>query len=237
MDLTTHFQTVQTDVAFSDLTIDRHELYLLMGYGDSTPAEPFVEMIDAIIDELAACCEPSYGYVIHSGKRLDTRRLQVGDTILTPGAIITSSFREATMVAVFVASVGKGFDEWNLKNKQADDMVRLFFADSIGSVLAESCVSIMQERMKRDMEAQGLCVSNSYSPGYCDWRLLEQQKLFAFFPERFCGVSLTESCLMLPVKSVSGIIGIGEDVKKRLYSCDYCTMTDCVKNQKRRAIS
>ena len=232
--LNTHFQTVYADVAFGDLKIDRHELYLLMGYGDSIPDTQYVKMIDEMIDELAGCCQPAYGYVIHEGKRLDNRRLQVGDTILTPGAIITSSFREATHVAVFVASVGKGFDEWNEQNKQADDMIRLFFADSIGSVLAEACVAVMKERMQRDMEAQGLFVSNSYSPGYCDWRLVEQQKLFAFFPEQFCGVSLTESCLMLPIKSVSGIIGIGKDVKQRLYSCEYCTMTDCVKNQKRR---
>jgi hypothetical protein len=225
--------TVHKNVAFSDLTIDRQELYLLMGYGDRIPDQPFLDMIDVMLDELAGCCTPEYGYVVCPGKRLDNAHLQVAETVLQPGRIITSSLREATSFAVFVATVGQGFDRWNRAKKPEDDMVRAFFADSLGSVLAEACVGVMLARMEHDMAEQGLFVSNSYSPGYCDWLLEEQRKLFSFFPEQFCGVTLTESCLMLPIKSVSGIIGIGENVKKRLYSCEVCTMTNCVKNRKK----
>ena len=221
-------------VAFSDLTINRQELYLLMGYGNKVPEKPFVDMIDAMLDELAGCCMPEYGYVVCSGKRLDNTHLQIVETVLQSGKIITASLREATSFAVFVATVGNGFDRWNRAIQSEDDMVRAFFADSLGSVLAEACVAVMLVDIEREMTKQGLFISNSYSPGYCDWRLEEQDKLFSFFPEQFCGVTLTESCLMLPIKSVSGIIGIGKDVKKRLYSCEVCTMTTCIKNRKKK---
>ena len=223
---------VNAKVSFSDLKIDRQELYLLMGYGDRVPEKPFLEMIDMMIDELAECCTPEYGYVVHPVKHFDEIHLQIAETMLQAGKIITSSLREAAYIAVFVATVGNGYERW--KNKVKDDMVRAFFADSLGSVLAEASVAVMLARIEREMTDQGLFVSNSYSPGYCDWLLLEQRKLFSFFPAHFCGVTLTESCLMLPLKSVSGIIGIGKDVKKRLYSCEVCKMTNCVKNRKDR---
>ena len=224
-----------TKAPFSDLKIDLNEMYLLMGYGNQAPDEQYIKQIDKMLYELSICCTPEYGYVVHPGKRLDSETLQIAETILKPGKIITSSIREADHFAVFIATAGKGFDEWNQKIQHGDDMVRAFFADSLGSVLAEACVAVLKERFEREMTEQGLFVSNSYSPGYCDWPLVEQRKLFSFFPEQFCGVTLTESCLMVPIKSVSGIIGIGQHVKKRLYSCDVCTMTTCVKNRKKYA--
>ena len=224
---------VHANVPFGNLKIDRQALYLLMGYGNQMPDRPFIEQIDKMLDELADCCNPEYGFVIYPGKRLESATLQVSDTILKAGKIITSAVREAGRFAVFIATAGQAFDAWNREIQQGDDMVRAFFADSIGSVLAEASVAVMQARIEREMTAQGLFVSNSYSPGYCDWPLIEQRKLFSFFPEQFCGVTLTESCLMVPIKSVSGIIGIGKNVKKRLYACDVCTMTTCVKNRKR----
>ena len=230
MELTTIFHKI---VPFSDLKIDRQELFLLMGYGNQAPEKPFMEQIDQMIDELSACCTPEYGYTMHPGKRLDSEHIQIDDTTLQSGKIIASSLREAAHFAVFLATAGKGFDAWYNKIKQDDDMVRTFFADSLGSVIAEATVTVMKDSIERDMAEWGLSVSNSYSPGYCDWLLAEQRKLFAFFPAHFCGVTLTESCLMIPIKSVSGIIGIGQNVKKRLYSCDVCTMTTCVKNRKK----
>jgi cobalamin-dependent methionine synthase I len=56
----------------------------------------------------------------------------------------------------------------------------------------------------------------------------EQQKLFSFFPENFAGISLSDSSLMNPIKSVSGIAGIGTAVKYLGYACDDCTQADCV---------
>ncbi len=218
-------------VPFSELYIDKRELYLLMGYGDQTPDGMFLEIIDEMLAELATCCTPEFGYVILPGHRIDREQIQVADTILVPGRTITSYLREADSFAIFTATVGANFDQWNHALQKRDDMVRTFFADSLGSILAEACATVMTSHLEQEMNNQGLFISNNYSPGYCDWPLVEQKKLFSFFPEGFCGVTLTDSCLMLPIKSVSGIAGIGKQVKKRPYGCDICGMKDCIKNR------
>jgi hypothetical protein len=51
--------------------------------------------------------------------------------------------------------------------------------------------------------------------------------------ERPCGVTLTDSSLMLPIKSVSGVIGVGPDVKKMDYTCGLCSFADCFRRKKR----
>ncbi|MEI6755003.1 MAG: vitamin B12 dependent-methionine synthase activation domain-containing protein [Paludibacter sp.] len=54
---------------------------------------------------------------------------------------------------------------------------------------------------------------HSYSPRHCSWHVREHKQLFSLFPEKPCGVGLNESSLMHPVKSVSGIIGLGKDIE------------------------
>ncbi|MCF0209200.1 MAG: methionine synthase, partial [Bacteroidaceae bacterium] len=78
--------------------------------------------------------------------------------------------------------------------------------------------------------------TNRFSPGYCGWHVREQKLLFSTFPlAEPCGVKLTDSCLMLPIKSVSGVIGIGENVRKLEYTCGLCDYANCYKRRKKKA--
>ncbi|NSW95142.1 MAG: methionine synthase, partial [Bacteroidales bacterium] len=86
----------------------------------------------------------------------------------------------------------------------------------------------MQEDLERRLAAEGLNITNRFSPGYCGWDVAEQHKLFSLLPGNFCKIRLTESALMDPIKSVSGIIGAGLHVKRRPYTCNFCDMKDCI---------
>lgn len=222
-----------TKCSFSALPVDMKELYLLMGYGNQEPDSDIQNMITCILEELKEICTPEYGYTILRGGRKDKSHLWAEETIFNTGHIITSALREADYFAVFAATIGEGFDRYIHILQEKDDMVKAFIANSLGSVLVEACAGIMMKELEKRMNTEGIQISYNYSPGYCDWELTEQEKIFAFFPPEFCGIKLTSSFLMLPIKSVSGIIGIGENVRKRAYSCEICSMLTCIKNKKK----
>ena len=59
-----------------------------------------------------------------------------------------------------------------------------------------------------------------YSPGYCGWNVSGQRALFrALLPEQI-GIALNASCLMTPLKSVSGVI-IGGPAEIHSFANDY----------------
>jgi len=70
-----------------------------------------------------------------------------------------------------------------------------------------------------------------YSPGYCGWNLTGQRALFAALGPEEIGIRLTETCLMEPVKSISGVMVIGPaEIHKFTdnYSfCSACATHDC----------
>jgi cobalamin-dependent methionine synthase I len=113
----------------------------------------------------------------------------------------------------------------NLSNE--GDGALSYLVDTVASVTEEQAVDVLHDHIEKQMKIQGLKTTNRYSPGYCDWSVSEQHLLFSFFPVNFCGITLTESALMVPIKSVSGIIGVGTSVKRVDYTCDTCGMKDC----------
>jgi len=219
----------------SDLTPDMREVYLLMGYGDNTPDKAILQVIEKVLSDLYECISLRYGYVLVHGGRCGKEQLQLGGETFFTGAIIAHAMKEADYYALFTVTIGEGFDDYVAALKQEDDILLSFVADVLGSILAETTVSLLMDTLKRKAEQKGMKISNNYSPGYCSWHLSEQQKLFRFFPENSTGIRLTDSCLMLPVKSVSGIVAIGREVKKRPYGCDICNMSSCIKNKKKQS--
>ncbi|MCU0473924.1 MAG: hypothetical protein MUC93_11280 [Bacteroidales bacterium] len=91
----------------------------------------------------------------------------------------------------------------------------------------EHVSDLMQDALENEMIGAGKKITNRFSPGYCGWNVAEQKKLFKLMDDNYCGIRLTPSSLMDPVKSMSGIIGIGVNVKRNPYTCSLCDKKDC----------
>ena len=100
--------------------------------------------------------------------------------------------------------------------------------DTMGSLVAEKSMDFIQSELEKQVLPEGMKITNRYSPGYCNWPVDDQKQLFSLLPANACDISLSASCLMVPIKSVSGIIGIGKNVRKSSYSCDICNNLTCI---------
>jgi cobalamin-dependent methionine synthase I len=126
------------------------------------------------------------------------------------------------------------FEGYQQRLKAEGDMVRVFIADALGSVIAEKCADQMELYLQESINKLGWHHTNRFSPGYCGWHVSQQQLLFPLFDGHTCGVRLTDSSLMLPIKSVSGIIGLGKGVRRLDYTCGLCNFDKCYKRRKKQ---
>ena len=149
-------------------------------------------------------------------------------TVLSPGHIILRQLRGSEAYAFFVCTAGVEFEAFQQQLKQQDDLVRVFIADALGSVIAERCADQMELHLQQSIDKLGWHHTNRFSPGYCGWHVSQQQLLFPLFRGHTCGVSLIASSLMVPIKSVSGIIGIGRNVRHLDYTCGLCNLQQCI---------
>lgn len=107
------------------------------------------------------------------------------------------------------------------------DFLKGYIYDVAGSEIVEAAADIMTEKLKEEMQRKGMLITNRFSPGYCGWNVSEQHKIFQLVPDNFCGIQLLESALMVPIKSISGIIGIGRNVRFLPYTCSKCDYKNC----------
>lgn len=146
--------------------------------------------------------------------------------------IIAQQLKGSTSLGIFLATLGNKFDRISRKYFEGADPFSGFIIDAMGSVLVEKTADWLEVKLPEISLEKNAGFSNRFSPGYCGWDVREQQILFNLLPTNFCGVRLTESSLMIPIKSVSGIIGIGENLVKQPYYCSFCHMENCYRRNK-----
>jgi len=218
-------------IPFASLRINIDDIYLGLGYGGLYPPDDIRNMVDSMLISIREVCKPSYCYLIKEVEEIDKLGITIDGIRFTTGKIIASYLDQAEKIAFFVATAGKEYEAWLKTLHEEGDIWNMFLADIIGSEIAEATARAVGEDLEKYARLNGSNISNSYSPGYCGWTVKEQQKLFSFFPSPPCGVTLTDSSLMLPIKSVSGIIALGKQIEKKAYGCDICMMKSCYKKR------
>lgn len=220
---------------YEELVIDPGDLEHLMGYSQpgSCPA-PVVEMIHDILDRAPMLCDIKGGMLITEPVHVDreNRMLKVGQQTFETGKIVTNQLRNSEKAAWFICTAGEKLPDYSRILMEQGDIMEGYVVDVAGNTIVERAMDKMMGILKEDMLMKGLKITNRYSPGYCEWNITEQQKLFSLFPENYLGVHLTDTCLMQPIKTVSGVIGIGKSVKLNPYTCNYCTQANCLYRDK-----
>jgi hypothetical protein len=128
---------------------------------------------------------------------------------------------------VFLTTLGEDIDEL-IKTKIQKKPSYGYILDAAASMAVESGTSQLMDNIADDLEGN-IETTQRYSPGYCDWSLGEQKKLFNILPSKHIGVTLNRSFLMKPRKSISGIIGICRKGSMRYdgNACLKCSNLDC----------
>lgn len=144
-------------------------------------------------------------------------------TILRPAAVYRildyeetnkhAIFDQAEKVVICLCTIGSELEKTSSEFIQQNEMLKGFILDSLGSEAAEE-VAGQSDKVIADYALKlGLWPSKRYSPGYGTWDIREQKYIFEILPADVLGISLSESFMMSPRKSVSFRINFYADKK------------------------
>jgi hypothetical protein len=221
-------KTFQFD--FKDLKINVTQIERILGYQLGESHEAIAELIFEVLKESESICKIKAEYRIFDDVRfIDTEKsVRINDQVFDIKKIVFGQLKKSESIAVFLCTAGEELGIRSRKEMKEGDLLKGYIYDVAGSEIAEAATDLMQNELEEKMNISGRKITNRFSPGYCGWDVAEQHKLFALMPDNFCGIRLTPSALMDPVKSVSGFIGVGENVKHLPYTCSLCDMKDCI---------
>lgn len=131
-------------------------------------------------------------------------------------------------IILFAATIGLEIDRAIRRYTRLSPAKALFF-QAIGAERIESLCDAFCEEQREELQAEGKFLKPRFSPGYGDLSLEMQRDIFRVLDcPRKIGLTLNESLLMSPSKSVTAIIGIsGEEYQQEKNKCGVCQNSDC----------
>lgn len=133
--------------------------------------------------------------------------------------------RNSDSIVILISTAGEGISDLIKYYNSKGDFLRAYIVDLIGTIYVEKIADYVQNQIKEQLNTN---ITNRYSPGYCNWPTSDQYNIFQLLPENFCGVRLNENGIMIPLKSISAIVGIGKEVRYIKYDCNFCSDKNCI---------
>lgn len=227
--------THQYEFGFGELEILPSVVEDYIGFIPGDAPEPFPELIGTMLNEANGKIHLRGGYMLIAHPVIDLvqKRVIAQNTVFHTHAIVTRHLNGSSALALFACTAGSEITDWAAECNRKSNSIHAYLVDSLGSIAVERAMDMIQQKLAERVSESGLRITNRYSPGYCGWALTEQRKLFDLLPGGFCGITLTDSMLMKPIKSVSGMIGLGQSVRYEHYTCNFCKDTHCLYRNKR----
>jgi hypothetical protein len=186
--------------------------------------------------EITGLVNPRLVYSVQGIDNVEKTRITLEDGTVFRTAKLAAAMQDCEYAVCFVGTLGGEIEEviesLTDKNKYSD----AFVVDALGSVGAEYLVDRFHKQMELHLKKLAKGVSLRFSPGYCDWTVKEQKELFRQVDSTLVDVELTDSSLMNPRKSVSGVFGInttGKAVSRPINPCIECKKSNCAVRRNR----
>ena len=137
--------------------------------------------------------------------------------------VLSRFLSKGKTVFPFIATCGDELEDINLTDM---DYMAPFWVDSLKETALQIATDSLKEQIRSQHNIEHL---SAMSPGSADasvWDIREQKQLFSLFGDtkKLIGVSLTPSYLMVPNKTISGVLF---STTETISDCRFCTRTDC----------
>lgn len=190
-----------------DIEIDEAEVLRYLGYSKVLVTEEDKKQIRPLVEEARAffTCRACY-------RRFDLEVLP-GNHLVLPYATVESKDLTRNLsgchgVYFFAATIGAPFDRLMLRTR-VESMSKAAIFQAIGATAVEDVCEKVCKKLAEEAASLGEVTRPRYSPGYGDFGLENQRGFFdSLRPEKYAGITLNDTLIMSPEKSVTAFVGI-----------------------------
>ncbi|MDZ7264332.1 MAG: vitamin B12 dependent methionine synthase [candidate division KSB1 bacterium] len=175
-----------------------------------------------LVQEAKSILKPKAIYTVsYVGARQDTS--VIIDNVSFESQVLRINLSNVERVFPFVATCGREADTIEIA---ADDFVKQFWLETIKAMALESAMKYLRRQLKQKFAIRKIAAMSPGSGPSDAWPIEQQRQLFSLLGnvEEAIGVRLTDSYLMIPNKSISGLFYPTEIAFE---TCQICKRENC----------
>ena len=199
-----------------------------LGYGKHAVDDQTLRLIADSFGSLRTLSSRKSVYRIFDLEQEDGETVRFG-SLTVKSKSLGKNLRGCDKIVLFGATLGIGVDQL-LSRTSKTDMAKTVVLQACAAALLEEYCDECQERIRQEMESEGRYLRPRFSPGYGDFPIECQRDMVRMLDcAKSIGLTLTESCMMAPSKSVTAVIGAGRAaVRCHRQGCESCEKLDCI---------
>lgn len=187
--------------------MDKRNILRYLRVSSITDDEKLLNLMDECCEEINSCISSKTLHRIFSCEVKHDRVIIGEGEYVFKSRRLAENLNGCKKVVLFGATLGT----------ECDRLLRTYSKKNIAkAAMFQACLTAAIEEVCDDLEvkleAQGLRLRKRYSPGYFDLDITENRKIFELLDlSKRIGLSLTDTCQMVPTKSVTAFIGIEDE--------------------------
>ncbi len=212
--------------------INRNEALRYMGYNKNIDINNILPILDKCEKRLLAAIKPRYIYKIYDVDVYNNSVGVKGSPIEFESKDIASHLAGCSKAVFLAATLSDGADRL-IREYQINDMTSALITDCMASAAVEQLCDLAEEEIKSNIGK--FYMTWRFSPGYGDFSI-KYQKDFITLTDAFrkTGLTLNQSNILIPRKSVTAIAGLSENpIPKKRQGCSICNMKEICQYRKR----
>lgn len=226
----------------SEYRVDRDEALRYLGYRGQEVTDELLARMDAVMGRCEEMLRPDGRFSVHPIAREERRGVPAivlgGTNLVFEGEDICAHLEGAKEAAVMAVTLGAR-SEMELQRLSATDPLEAVVFDAACSSLVEVVADAWEDRIVHEALERGLVTNWRYSPGYGDFPLDAQPAIVrALRADTALGLTVTDSCFLVPSKSVTAVIGLFEQDpgRKPEVPCARCKLRATCEMRKRGVV-
>lgn len=199
-----------------------------LGYGNHAVDDSTLGLVASSFEELERTAGKRIIYRIFDVSFKDSDHLEIGKLDIV-SKNLGKNLKGCQNAVVLGATLGAGVDML-LRKYALTDMARVVTLQACAAALLEEYLDVCQEEIRKEIAEQNLYLRPRFSPGYGDFSIEHQEMILRMLDTaKTIGLTMTDSSMLTPTKSVTAIIGLSKNnVSCHKKGCETCSKTDCI---------
>ena len=212
--------------------IDRAEAFRYMGHKGGVLPENLTAPADECEQRLLEAVSPKLVYALFDIEQTENGVIVGGTSLMLKGNDISAHLADCEKCVLFAATLGAGADAV-IRGYESAAMEKAVIADCMASAAIEQVCDLAEAEIREKLP--DMHFTWRFSPGYGDLPLnIQRDFLNVLNAQKRIGLTVTESLILIPRKSVTAVIGVSErKIPKGRRGCAVCNMKDVCELRKR----
>lgn len=199
-----------------------------LGYGRHAVDDQTLALVESSFEELDRVAKGRIVYRIFELEVSGDERIKIGE-LEVASKNLAKNLRGCSQAVLLGATLGIEVDML-MKRYSLTQMSRTVVLQACAAAMLEEYLDDWQKDFAQEMKVQGYYLRPRFSPGYGDFNILHQGDILRMLDSaKKIGLTMTDSSMLTPTKSVTAVIGLSEEnVPCHNKGCEVCEKVDCI---------